>query len=616
MLCRTPNREHKNTHFLMKILTRAGLLATILLAAVATPLQAHVGDHPSIHDTVAGVIDRMKKQMSTNELSQLTPLKAEQFLTPGERQILATEHISFRVDKPVKVSVVRDTRLGDEPFWLRQQGFTQTSLTVTEGKLVYDVWQKNFDSGWVGLGVHSLSGGGNHYFVLLAPQTPGEKIKVSDLYPGQLRTATFTSGVEPYVDELATLKAVPEELKGQTLIRTDTDREEDAAMVNVFRWTQYVSNEKPDQVVLTWSEDPRTTQTIQWRTSKEIKHGYVRYKKKTEGNLNGKFRTATAKTTRLETSKLLNDPIVHRHSCVLHGLSPGTSYLYSVGDGRADGWTAEAEFTTAPARTQPFSFIYMGDAQNGLDRWGTLVHNAYRSRPDAAFYLMAGDLVNRGAERHDWDSFFHNAEGVFDHRPLAPAIGNHECQGSQPRLYLEQFTLARNGPSTVPKERAYSFEYGNALFVILDSNLDPAKQAPWLEQQLSKTKAVWKFAVFHHPLYSSGGNRDNPEVRNCWGPIFDKYHLDMALQGHDHAYLRTYPMKGNQRVSSTKDGTVYILSVSGTKSYRQDPHDYTEFGMSNTATFQVLDIQINGNRLTYRAHDIDGKERDELVIEK
>ena len=69
-------------------------------------------------------------------------------------------------------------------------------------------------------------------------------------------------------------------------------------------------------------------------------------------------------------------------------------------------------------------------------------------------------------------------------------------------------------------------------------------------------------------------------------------------------------------MASPKEGTVYIISVSGTKMYKQDAHDYTEFGMSNVATYQVLDIQISGNRLVYRAYDIDGRLRDELVIEK
>jgi hypothetical protein len=41
----------------------------------------------------------------------------------------------------------------------------------------------------------------------------------------------------------------------------------------------------------------------------------------------------------------------------------------------------------------------MGDAQNGLDSWGKLAHQSHAAEPDAAFYIMAGDLVNRGNER-------------------------------------------------------------------------------------------------------------------------------------------------------------------------------------------------------------------------
>ena len=50
--------------------------------------------------------------------------------------------------------------------------------------------------------------------------------------------------------------------------------------------------------------------------------------------------------------------------------------------------------------------------------------------------------------------------------------------------------------------------------------------------------------------------------------------------------------------------------------YDQDPRDYTEIGMTNLATYQVLDIQVSGDRLVYRAYDIDGRQRDELIIEK
>src|SRR5207249_4853235 len=168
---------------------------------------------------------------------------------------------------------------------------------------------------------------------------------------------------------------------------------------------------RPDQVILTWGDDPRTTQAIQWRTASSMTGGILAYQKKASYHrLNPEpFKYVRAERARIETPFLLNDPVMSWHTVNLKGLEPATTYVYSVGNGRRDGWTETAEFTTAPEGVKPFSFVYLGDAQNGLDRWGTLVRDAFKRRPDAAFYVMAVDLVNRGAERVDWDSLFYNA---------------------------------------------------------------------------------------------------------------------------------------------------------------------------------------------------------------
>ena len=104
-------------------------------------------------------------------------------------------------------------------------------------------------------------------------------------------------------------------------------------------------------------------------------------------------------------------------------------------------------------------------------------------------------------------------------------------------------------------------------------------------------------------------------MRDLWTPLFDKYHVDMALQGHDHAYLRTFPMN-NQEGRHREGGTYYVVSVFRTKFYEQGPRDYTEVGFTNTPTFQILDILIDGNKLIYRAYDAEDKIRDEIIIEK
>lgn len=594
-----------------------GLITSLLLLS-ASLSGAHPAGHPSVHDTVAGIMVRLRSQLTGDELIALTPARAEAFLTPQEKEILGSEHIRFTVDAPVVVTILRDSRQGAEPFWLAGRGFQPTGF---KGEIVnrqFDAWEKEFPAGEIGLGVHSLSGNGTHYLVLLRPRAAGASFKVTGLYPGHLRTAAFQDGVEPYADKYLRIPSVPAAFKGQLLIQTDTESEEDAQLTGRFSKTTFPAKDSADQVVLTWSGDPRTTQTIQWRTSTRCKSGFIRYALKTPdhaANL-AKAPGRRAITELLATPTLINDPTVNRHTVTLSRLKPDSTYAYSVGDGSPDGWTEPAEFSTAPAAAKPFAFIYMGDAQNGLDRWGVLLHNAYRARPDAAFFLMAGDLVNSGAERWDWDSFFENSRGVFDHRQLVPVLGNHEYQGGEPKLYLAEFKLPLNGPRNFPPKRAYSFEYSNAKFIILDSNQGLEKQTPWLEQELAHTKATWKFVSYHHPAYSSGTSRDNPELRNLWTPLFDRYHVDLALQGHDHAYLRTHPMRAQQRVATAKDGTIYIISVSGTKHYEQLQHDYTEVGFTKLSTYQVLDIAIEGNRLTYRAHDVDGKVRDEFVIQK
>jgi acid phosphatase type 7 len=597
---------------------RRWVVGIFLGGLFSTSLPAHVGHHPSVHDTVAGIVRRLQREVEPDRLTRLSPFEALSMLTAAERRVLGTEHLSFHVNLPVRVSVVCDPDLIDQTFWLADQGYEPTDLTVEGAGRAFEVWRKRFEAGRVGLGVNSLSGTGEHYFVALQPEGPADSLRITDIYPGQHTLGTLERGERPYVDRPVTLDYVPDELEGQVLIRTLRAKRRDGRITQFFRLTDHPASERPDHIVLTWSEDPRTTQTIQWRTGVDVERGEVVYLRKSRfvHFFPGEPTRVEAEKIVLDTPGTANDPVVHRFTAVLRGLEPDTTYVYSVGDGTERGWSELGEFTTAPEGVQPFSFVYMGDAQNGLDRWGSLLHQAHRRRPDAAFYVMAGDLVDRGNDRDDWDRFFHNATGVYDRRQLVPALGNHEYQGDEPTLYLRQFTLPTNGPPEAGPERAYAFQYSNALFLILDSNQPPETQSAWIEERLAESDATWKFVVYHHPAYSSAPGRDNLALRHAWTPIFERHRVDIALQGHDHAYLRTYPMRGGEPVEDPGEGTIYIVSVSGTKMYAQADREYTAFGMTNVSTYQVLDIQISGDRLVYRAYDIDGELRDEIVIEK
>ena len=596
------------------------LLLAVTMSFIAT---AHVADQPSIYDTVAAVQQRLAGKYPLDALNKIGPAEVLAELSAEEREILGTALIRFTVSAPVQVYVLHDKKFTEteplEPFWLEEQGFRKTDLEVYRGTDIFIAYEKEFPAGPIGLGVNSFSGSNQQYFVALKPVSDATAPIVTDFYPGYITVAALEVGVQPYPHPAwGPLTAVPDALKGIPMLQVDPDWRRATRIIGVYTETQFPATSRPDQILLTWSDDPQTTQTIQWRTSTETTVGAVAYMKQADHN---HFQPATPRITEaesvlLETVRVVNEPKIYRHTATLRDLEPGTTYVYAVGDGTEDGWTALAEFTTAPDDVEPFSFIYMGDVQNGFAHWRSLVTRAYRERPDAAFYLLAGDNVNRGNDRDDWDDFFYNARGIFDRRTVVPALGNHEYHSGPPALYHALLTLRENGPESIPAERAYSFEYSNALFVILDSNLSPEDQADWLDATLENSSATWKFVAFHHPIYSSSPRRDNPWLRDAWQPIFDKHHVDMVLQGHDHAYLRTYPMKNDQRVDSPAEGTVYLVTVSGTKMYDQAEREYTEVGYVNMSTYQVLDIQLHGNRLVYRAYDTDGNKVDELVIEK
>ncbi|MDX9754491.1 MAG: metallophosphoesterase family protein [bacterium] len=599
-------------HWYIQVCCIVGLVISSCLFA-----HAHVAGIESVHDTVAHVKARLLAELSPEQLLALNEETLPVHLSAEEQQVLGEGHLHFHIDTPAVVYVFcRDSQ--PAPFWLAARGFEPMEEAITISDKSFKAWNKPFDAGPVGLGVNSLHREGDHYVVAVVPQQAGAKVAITDLYPGQGRVSVLEPGALPYVDDDDTITVCPEVLRQQALIQVSARWRKYGTISGLFTQTRFPSSAKPDQIVLTWSADPQTSQTIQWRTRVAVERGYVKFAKKLDfySFSPKKPYIIPAQTEKLETVSIVNDPLCHRHTVTIEPLEPNTTYVYSVGDGSEEGWSELTEFTTAPSRVEPFSFIYMGDAQNGLDRWGTLIHNAYRERPDAAFYILAGDLVNRGNERWDWDDFFYNAQGIFDRRPLVPVLGNHECQDGHPTLYLQLFHLLTNGPSQIEAERAYAFHYSNALFVVMDSNQPPEDQAAWLEEQLAGSEATWKFVVHHHPIYSSAPNRDNVEMRDAWLPLYDKYHVDMVLQGHDHAYLRTYPMKNNQIVDSAKEGTIYVVSVSGTKMYKQADREYTALGMTNVATYQVLDIQISGDRLVYRSYDIDGDLRDEIVIEK
>ncbi|WP_105104300.1 purple acid phosphatase family protein [Microbulbifer pacificus] len=588
---------------------------------------AAAGDSGSVHrdleNRVSEIIDRMSQELSPAQRISLTAESAAEFLSADERAYLASSFVRFRVDRAAIIFVAFEASHGETPFWLVDLGFSRRAELdfVVDQEDPYHVWSKPVDAGQVNLGVPSLSGELKPYLVFAGAVDGEAPVAMTPLVEGVDVQIAKVGGL-PFVDDNDYFNTLPEALVGLPFLRTYESWELVSRFVGYFRETRYPSSPRPDHLQLTWQGDPATSATVQWRTDASVSNGqlWVAPKDRLLARGGSAVQRKSASYTELHSRQVVNDPVVRLHRVVLEDLKPATDYLYAVSTDNGRSWTTPREFRTAArAPVEPFSFVYLGDPQNGLDRWGQLIRQADFEFPDARFYMIAGDLIDHGQEQDNWDQFFHEGSSVFDRSMVVPALGNHDSHGGHPTLYLKQFALPDNGSDKLDAGRTYHVTYQDLLVVVMDSNyhlVEPALQAEWLDRVLGQSDARWKVVIYHHPFYASREGRDNKPIRDAWGPIFDKHHVDIAFQGHDHAYMRTVPMRGNEPVAAGEQGTVYLVAVSGTKLYEQELPAFAAFGAVNTRTYQVIDVDPASGALKYRAIDDKGNVIDQFSLNK
>src|SRR5690554_4899421 len=99
-------------------------------------------------------------------------------------------------------------------------------------------------------------------------------------------------------------------------------------VLTLLRCSTFLPSPFPDHVLLTWNEDPRFTQAIQWRTDASVSEGVVMYKHGDDEQVY----MASARTTRIETVDGTDEAVRHRHRVTLTGLHPDSTYSYWVGN--------------------------------------------------------------------------------------------------------------------------------------------------------------------------------------------------------------------------------------------------------------------------------------------
>jgi hypothetical protein len=348
----------------------------------------------------------------------------------------------------------------------------------------------------------------------------------------------------------------------------------------------------PEQIILTCTRNPATSQTITWLTPNNDS-SLVQYAV-AEG-FNGDFDAAGQMAAAVKSFAGSDN---YHYTVTLTGLKPGTQYFYRVGKDGA--WSEPLSFSTSAA-PQDFTFLYLGDVQDGYAQWGNLLDEIYRENPQIRFALLGGDLTDNGSDQHEWGEFLDAATGVFSRIPMMPAKGNHD--GS---LFSEFFSLPDNGPQGV-SGTFYSFDYGDAHFVVLDtSNIITESVKQWLQEDLEETSKKWNFAVFHIPAYPVVYDYKGIDQTLCehWVPILEANGVDMVFVGHQHVYMRTHPIFQGE-VQSGAYGIVYVMGNSGSKFY-DTAEGFPYIAREETGSNYQL-LELNGNVLTLTAKKAGGE---------
>lgn len=352
--------------------------------------------------------------------------------------------------------------------------------------------------------------------------------------------------------------------------------------------------EPPSARHLTFGADPRTQMHVSWSTTGPVAQPVV------DVGLDGTY----GRTVAAETRTVMGTGTQYHHAS-LTGLQPGTAYHYRV---RHDGGASDdATFRTAPAAAAPFTFTAFGD--QGVSE-GAQATTARIGALGPAFHIHAGDICyanNRGLgdppelnapNNAVWDQWLGMMTSVAATVPWMTAVGNHEMEGGYGEQgydgYLGRFSLPGGGPSPV----VYAFRYGNVAVLSLDANdvsfeitanlgYTAGAQVAWLRATLSALRADptidFIVAQYHHCSYCTNAvHASDAGPREQWEPLFDQFKVDLVVNGHNHSYERTHPMRDGRptteianggTVRPAEQGTTYITAGGGGQvAYQASPY--------------------------------------------
>ena len=178
--------------------------------------------------------------------------------------------------------------------------------------------------------------------------------------------------------------------------------------------------------------------------------------------------------------------------------------------------------------------------------------------------LLAGDIAYLHGTMANFRECFEPQWGRFRSRWRA-VPGNHEYETANAADYYNYFGEA----SGQDNSGFYSFMAGDWLILMLNSNIPAGRNsAQWefVRRQIDQQRTPCTMAVWHHPLFSSGPNGNNANMKDMWA-LLEAAPVEVILNGHDHLYERFARQMSDGTPEPAKGVREFIVGTGGADLY-------------------------------------------------
>ena len=178
--------------------------------------------------------------------------------------------------------------------------------------------------------------------------------------------------------------------------------------------------------------------------------------------------------------------------------------------------------------------------------------------------FVAGDNAYMSGTESEYRTCYEPTWGRHRSR-TRPTPGNHEYRSPNAAPYYGYFGAAA-GPAGLGY---YSYMLGSWLVISLNSEADVSAgstQVQWLREQLAGNNAKCTAVYWHRPLFSSGPNGPNGDLREVWRVLYE-FNVDIVMNGHDHLYERFAPQDPDGRSDTVKGIRQFTVGTGGAPIY-------------------------------------------------